>query len=194
MTLPNKLFVKQQVEAIEIFTQFETANKYKVLNEQGQELLYAYEEGNVVAMQFFKKARAVKINVIDNNKALWMTVERPFTFMFANHTIKLADGRVLGYIKQHFKIFGSKFDINDLNNQLMFKIESKAFSPWTFKIFQQGNQVAVISKKWGNIGTELFTDADTFLVDFKNIQDQNQQLLILAAAFAIDLRVFEKGK
>ena len=59
-----------------------------------------------------------------------------------------------------------------------------------------GEEVARVTKQWGGIMREAFTDADTFRVQFhKESLDQQFRMLTLAAAFAIDLDFFEsKGR
>merc|ERR1712029_882699 len=48
----DQLLVKQTVEMFEMFTGFETNNKYKVLNSLGQECYKAVEESDFCSRQF----------------------------------------------------------------------------------------------------------------------------------------------
>ena len=86
------------------------------------------------------------------------------------------------------------FDVYDNSNNLLFTCSAKVPHLWTFNIFKEGNKVAQILKKWSGVGKEMFTDTDTFFVDFGSISDQTLRRIILATAFAIDLRVFEKKR
>ncbi len=193
MKIPyNKIFIKQKVEAIEIFTNFETKNRYRIIDESGNDLFFAFEESNFISRQFLKVMRPLKLHIIDNTKNPQLTIERPFAFFLAKHTVKSPSGQTLGYIKQKFAFFKAIFDIYDAGGQLIFQCISKFPHYWTFNILQNEQQVAVVTKKWSGFGKEIFTDADTFMVDFGSISDNNRKLLILATAFAIDLRVFER--
>ena len=42
--IPDKLLIKQTVELFEAFTNFETENKYRVLNTMGQQVFFAAED------------------------------------------------------------------------------------------------------------------------------------------------------
>lgn len=42
--IPGQLLIKQQVELLEAFTNFETNNKYMVVNTMGQQVFFAAEE------------------------------------------------------------------------------------------------------------------------------------------------------
>ena len=84
MNLPRKLIIQQEVETVEIFTGFEARNKYSINDEHGKRLLYAYEESDAVARQFFSKSRALKMNIIDSSKNPVLTIDRPFKFWLPN--------------------------------------------------------------------------------------------------------------
>jgi len=192
MAFPQRLVIRQKVEAMEIFTGFETKNRYQVCTEQGQPYLYAYEEGNFLLRQILKTLRPFKITVLDNNKQPIITIERGFFFIRANHTVKRADGSILGYIKQKFMLFNMEFDVYDKNMQHLFTVYMKFPHWWTYNLLKNGQEVGRISKKWTGTGKEFFTDADNFLVDFGQITKPIEQYLVLASAFAIDVRRFER--
>lgn len=190
----QKLIVKQKVEMLEVFINFETKNRYSVNTESGEKLFYAYEESNWFLRQITGSHRKLKVHILDNTGKEEMTIERPFYFFIADHTIYSPDGSVLGRIKKRFTWVNHLFEIYDQNDTLIFKIKSRIPKIWTFNIFQHDHQVGQILKKWSGIGKEMFTDADNFLVDFNRISDNDQRKLILAAAFAIDLSIFERKK
>lgn len=188
----NKIFVKQKVEMMEVFSSFETKNKYQVLDENGTDLFYAFEESNFFLRQFMSQNRKLKINIIDKSQKKHMVIERPWFFFKPSHTIRDGTGKIIGYINGKFGFFKKRFVVLDENQNGVFEIVAGLFSPWTFKVMKQGSQKGVISKKWSGIGKEMFTDADNFLIDFDQITTEKEKNLMLAAAFAIDLRYFEK--
>ena len=54
---------------------------------------------------------------------------------------------------------------------------------------------AAVSKRWGGVLREAFTDADTFRVDFgSNGFSAQQRAVIFAAAISIDFDFFEKNQ
>ena len=87
-----------------------------------------------------------------------------------------------------------KFTVNDANDRALASLEGSVFRPYTFVARgAQGNEMGRITKQWGGIGREMFTDADTFRVEFnQSALGQDFRLLMLAAAFAIDLDFFEQ--
>ena len=67
------------------------------------------------------------------------------------------------------------------------------FRPHTFIAKSAGGgEIARVTKQWSGFGREMFTDADTFVVQFTDGSTDNDfRLLMLASAFAIDLDFFE---
>ena len=118
-------------------------------------------------------------------------IERPFFFFIPKHTIKTPDGRIIGFIKQKFTAFKTVFKIYDSSDRLIFSVIATPLHIWTYRIYSEGREVGKILKKWGSLVKEMYSDADSFMVDFGTISDETQKKLILACAFAIDLRKFE---
>ena len=56
-------------------------------------------------------------------------------------------------------------------------------------------QTATISKKWGGALREVFSDADTFRIEFGTASwTEEQRAVLLAAAISIDFDFFENNQ
>ncbi|MHA1293307.1 MAG: phospholipid scramblase-related protein [Promethearchaeota archaeon] len=193
MVLGNKFIVKQEIEALEIFTGFETGNRYSILDERGNKFLYAYEdESNFISKQFLGQHRGLKLHILDNNKNEIFTIERPFYFLNSKAKIKLSDGNLFGSIIQRKWLATKQFDFILPDGRILFSCISKVPHIWTFKVFMNNQEIAQILKKWSGSGKEFFTDTDNFMIDVSNIQDDSTKYAVLITAFIIDLRVFER--
>ncbi len=185
----NKLVVKQIVEAVEIFSGFETKNRFSINDENGRQLYYAFEESN----WFFRQCgpcRAMKMTVIDNNKQPVLSIEKKWHFFLSRFNIMDRSGRTIAKLKQTKFFMKAWFDII-IDGIRAYKIGNQVIHPWTFKIIQDGAEIGQILKKWSGMGKEMFTDADTFIVDFGSIPT-DKRAIILACAFAIDIIRFER--
>ena len=61
-------------------------------------------------------------------------------------------------------------------------------------IYQREREVARVTKQWSGLLKEAFTDADTFKLEINDrTLGKDVALIMLAAAFAIDLDFFESG-
>lgn len=73
------------------------------------------------------------------------------------------------------------------------EVNSPIWRIWTFPLTRQGRELARISKKWTGFGFELFTDKDTFLVEYGSpTLTDDERALILVATVYIDLMYFER--
>ena len=191
LTRYPELVIRQQVEQMEIFTPFETANRYSVHSSDGAQLMYAYEESGNISRQFAGSHRALSVHVVDGSGAPILKASRDF-FWFRSHLRVDSDGRRIGALNRVFGL-GRKFALLDSNEREITRLTSGLFRPHTF-IAQSagGGEVARVTKQWSGFGREMFTDADTFVVQFTDGSTDNDfRLLMLASAFAIDLDFFE---
>ncbi len=191
LTRYSELVIRQQVEQLEIFTPFETANRYSVHSSDGAQLMYAYEESGDISRQFAGSHRALSIHVVENGGAPVLQASRDF-FWLRSHLRVDADGRRIGALNRIFGL-GRKFALVDPDDREITRLSGGLFRRHTF-IAQSagGGEIARVTKQWSGFGREMFTDADTFVVQFTDAGTDNDfRLLMLASAFAIDLDFFE---
>ncbi|HAL49331.1 MAG: hypothetical protein FI707_03755 [SAR202 cluster bacterium] len=188
----QELVVQQEIEHLEVFTGFETENRYSIMTPEGEPLLFAWEESGVLGRQFLSSHRALEIHVVDGDGQLVMTAGRDFYWFLSQLWIADGEESPLGSLSRHFKMLGRFFTLNDPSGNTLLDLKGSLFRPNTFIFEREGAEVARITKQWGGIGRELATDADTFVIQ-KNTDeiDEDMSLLILACAFAIDLEFFE---
>ena len=190
LTRYSELVIRQQIEQMEIFTPFETANRYSVHSSDGAQLMYAYEESGDLTRQFAGSHRALSIHVVESDGAPVLQASRDF-FWFRSHLRVDADGRRIGALNRVFGL-GRKLALVDANDREVTRLTSGLFRPHTFIANGVGGEVARVTKQWSGFGREMFTDADTFVVQFTDAGTDNDfRLLMLASAFAIDLDFFE---
>ncbi|MDE2686272.1 MAG: phospholipid scramblase-related protein [Chloroflexota bacterium] len=191
LTRYSELVIRQQIEQMEIFTPFETANRYGVYTAGGTQLMHAYEESGGISRQFAGSRRALSIHVVEGDGAPVLHASRDF-FWFRSHLRVDAGGRRIGALNRVFG-FGRKLALVDSEGHEITRIASGFTHPNTFIAEDEdGHEIARVTKEWSGFGREMFTDADTFVVQFTDGSAGNDfRLLMLASAFAIDLDFFE---
>ena len=122
----SELVIRQQVEQLEIFTPFETANRYSIHTSDGAQLMYAYEESGNMSRQFAGSHRALSMHVVDGNNNPVLNASRDF-FWFRSHLRVSVDGRQIGTLNREFGL-GRKFSLVDANEREITRITS-GFSP-----------------------------------------------------------------
>lgn len=193
----SKLIIRQRRELAELFG-FETRNKYEICDENKNIVGFCAEQNKGILgflfRQFLGHWRSFEIHFFDSNKTEFMKTMHPFRFFFQEFTVLNTENQKIGRIDQRFGILMKKFDVMDANENLILTMRSGFFSFWTFPFENtQGQQRAVVQKKWSGFFKELFLDADNFLVDYKDSTlTENERKLILAASVFTDLQYFER--
>lgn len=193
----NILFIRQKKELMEIIVDFETRNKYEILDEQQNSIGWVIEKGkgflSTIARIFLKSHRPLDIYIFDNSRKELMHLTRNFFFFFSDLFINAPNKQLHGSIHRRFGILHKKYDLKDRSGNLFATISSPIWKLWTFPVLStNGKQISCINKKWKGILQEAFTDADTFMINFEN-QDLSidKKTIILAAAISIDFDFFE---
>ena len=193
LTPYQELVVRQQIERLEVFTGFETANRYTVSTPEGEPLLHAYEESGWMARQFLRSHRPLTLNIIDPGGQTVLSASRGFFWYLSHLHMQDGAGKPLGSLRRRLTFFNRKFSLEDSSGVSIAEVQGRLLRPNTFILNVGGTEVARVTKQWSGI-REAFTDADTFRVqqDTRG-RDQDFSLLVLATAFAIDLDFFESG-
>ena len=191
----KKLFVKQTFELAEIFN-FETRNKYRILNESGRDVAYAAEQQkgvfSFILRQFLGHWRSFEIHFFTPTREKFLVAKHPFRFYFTRLDVYDLEGNYVGGIERRFSFFSKKFQVQMAEDDSTMEVSSPFWRIWTFPFKKRGQQVAVISKKWTGFGFEIFTDKDTFMVDYSHSDlTEGEKAVILAASIYIDLMFFE---
>lgn len=191
----SEIHVVQKKELAEFFG-FEARNKYSIQID-GAELLFAAEQGKgglaFLARQFLGHFRTFEVHFFDAARNLVLRAVHPFRFFFQRLEVSLADGRPLGAIQQRFALFSKRFDVTDPSGQLLLRVASPFYRPWTFAFRRNEAEVARVEKKWSGLLGEAFTDADRFRVLFAAPDLRpDERALVLAAAVFIDIQYFEQ--
>ncbi len=189
------LVVRQQKEMLEVFTDFESANRYVVQLPDGQPALYAAETGGgamaFLTRSFLKSKRPFTMRLLDPAGNVVLVLERPWTWFFSELHVRDGQGRPLGTIDQRFAFFARRFVVLGADRRELAELHGPFFRPWTFRVVQGGAEVGRIAKQWSGLLREAFTDADTFGVELGPRMDPQLRTLALAATFLIDFLYFE---
>lgn len=197
MLMRNGLLVKQEKDLANILIGFDTANKYQLFAENGEVLGNAAEEsggfGGAILRQIAGNSRALKLHIYDAQGTEIATGNKPFRIIFQEITGTVA-GQPIGRARKRFGILQRRYSI-DVGGVDTFEIESSVFQlrNHSFNVNKGGMHVATISKKWGGALKEMFTQADTFSIQF---HDQSltlqERITLFFTLFLIEYDVFEQ--
>ncbi len=193
----TQLQVRQRRELLEVFSGWETKNRYEVSDGTGAPIFYAGEVGGGVGAFFLRQwlgsKRPFPVVVKDAAGATVLVVKRPWRWFFARAEIRDASGRLLGAIQQRFSIFTRRYAVEGPTGAVGAELHGPFFKPWTFELQVHGRTVGKIAKRWSGLLKEAFTDADNFGLELAPEVDERLRPLVLGATFLIDFVHFEKN-
>ncbi|KAI8495013.1 Phospholipid scramblase 3 [Branchiostoma belcheri] len=199
MTQIDQLLVKQQVELLEAFTGFETNNKYKIMNSQGQKVYFAAEDNDCCSRQCCGNIRSFEMKIMDNSQNEVIHLSRPLRCMHCMWACCLQElevqsppGTTVGWVKQTWHPFLPKFVVQNSAGETVLTIEGPCLNcsfcgdvEFDIMTADETSKVGKISKQWSGLAREMFTDADNFGIQFPMDLDVKVKACLLGAVFLI---------
>jgi hypothetical protein len=194
----DQLLIQQVKEWGEIITNFETRNKYQILSPDGSELGFMAEQGKGLGAffmrMFLRTHRPMKVTVWCSERSELLSLERPFFWFFSDLIVRDSGGKILGHVFRKFGILYKKYDLCNNKDEIFARIQSPVWRLWTFFIKDTSERdIGTISKNWGGLLKEMFTDADKFQVSFKD-RSWIEKAVIFSAAISIDMDFFDDNQ
>ncbi|CCD72718.1 Phospholipid scramblase [Caenorhabditis elegans] len=191
----NSVMVVQCIKPLEIFTGFETPNRYVVHDMYCRPLLYCMERSNIFARQYEGNDRNFGMQIMDTHGAQVMTCfrGRPCCSTDDFLSTQFLDQQI-GMMKKeccnpNFELVGS-----GCNQPLLIQSPGCAGCGGTQKfpvMTFNGVLVGEIVRLYPGFMQEMFTDADTYIVHFPMDMPPILKLLLVTSVFLIDFTYFE---
>ncbi|MDJ1499323.1 phospholipid scramblase-related protein [Xanthocytophaga agilis] len=182
----NSYFIDEKVN----FLKFE--NEYKVFDESGAStgaVLQKISFGQKLLRLLVNKAMLpFKLDFVNVDNVVEASLSRGWTFFMSKLTVTDGTGTSIATIKQKFKFFKPTFRIFDSTETQIAEITGD-WKAWNFSIKDMnGNEIGIISKKWGGLAKEVFTSADKYNVSITvPLKNEDHKKAILSCAIAIDM-------
>lgn len=184
----NQFFVKEHVGM------FKAANSYDILDLESQQTLLECREPNlgfitkIFRFTEYKTRTPFDIEVKDGLGQAVLRLARGVSLLRSTVQVFDANEQPLGKFRQKLLSWGGRLDVLDINDQVVCTVKGELAS-FDYKFLRDGEQIAVVTKKWMGLGKELFTSADNYVVsiDDKVPATDSVRALIVAAALCIDM-------
>ncbi|XP_037074462.1 phospholipid scramblase 1-like, partial [Pollicipes pollicipes] len=201
----DQLLVQQKVELLEVFTGFETKNKYVVTNSMGQRLFYVVEDTDCCTRWCFGPIRPFDIRVLDSQQHEVLHLSRPLRCQGCCCPCCLqelevtAGGQVIGLVKEEWAFLRPKLTVMRPDGTPVLRIggpicQCALCSDVSFPVLSadRSREVGNITKQWSGCVKEMFTDADNMGVSFPMDLETNMKATLLGALFLIEFMYFER--
>jgi uncharacterized protein YxjI len=193
----RRIVVRQSRDWIEMLD-FEAPNRYALLTERGElaGMAAEYPGGGKgqLSRWFLRSRRPFEMGIYAAGESRYplLVLRRPWTWWLSRLVVEDADGKTLGIVKQRFTFVRRRFDVESPDGRVLARIRGPILHPWTFVLETPGvgRELGRIEKKWSGMTSEVFTNADTFLVTLPQT-DPVLKRLAIGAAVLVDFLFFE---
>lgn len=196
-----------------VMTGFESPNRYRVINEQKDQIFFTVEE-STVKERAGGGYRALRLHVMDSNKQEVMRMSKEYECCACCRTfddgvdrtgshlkIECPPGNVAGYVKQESNglCIAAHYTLNDASDTPFLFIDSPRCTcdcPCNDVILKisnvdSGEEVGFMKKKGSVMDT--YVDADIFQGYFPKDLDVMKKAVLLGGMFLVDYLHFERG-
>jgi len=190
----QRFLVRERVQFLKTF------DLYDIYAPETQEQIGVAEEtvsGWVQGLRYLinKKWTPSVFQVLEMpDRSLLFEVRRGPGFLKFKVEVFDAQNVKLGYFVSKIFSFGGGFHVYTADDKLFAEVKG-SLTGWHYRFLSNdGEQIGEISKKFEGIAKELFTSADTYLVNINDeLADQPMaKMLLLATSIAIDT-VYKEG-
>ena len=178
---------------------FKASNNYDIYDPDSKKIILHCREKNlnfffkIVRMFFndFKRMTPFEIEIKGLNGEKVLKVKKRFALFLSKVEVFDENNRIIGVLKQKFS-FKSKFEILDPIGNLICNLQGNLVG-WNFKFMKDNKELGLVTKKWSGLGKEMFTSADNYILEIKDVVEKTSsvRLLILAAVICIDMVIKE---
>lgn len=103
-----------------------------------------------------------------------------------------ADGTAIGSIRKRWRLGKARFEVLGPDGAKLGDVQASNWRAREFAFVDvSGRTVANVAKQWRGLATEVFTDADSYVVDLQGAEEPLRSLA-LAAALSIDVIMKQK--
>lgn len=191
------IYINQTHEPIEVMLNWETRNKYKILDRDKKQIGLAIEHGkgpkHAIFRSIFGHWRSFRIDIYNNEKQIELKLHFPFHFFLRSMNIENVQNKSIGTLEQKWSFFRKKFELKNKNGLIIARINSPLLKFWTFEVFSHRKKIGTIQKKFSGLFSEVFTDRDEFSIGFASTDiNLETKQMILACSLLIDIIYFER--
>lgn len=176
---------------------FEMRNQYRILDETGAPI-GAVEQETQSALAFLARlgtdldvALPVTLTVTDAAGQAVLVLHKPWFRMALS--VSRPDGSRLGTVTKRIRLGKARFTLSDAAGSELGEVRAENWRARDFVVVDHsGNEVARAAKQWRGLATEMFTDADTYVLNLPGEVTDPLRSLALGASLAIDLVMKQK--
>lgn len=207
------LVIERQVEFVNLFLGFEQANKYKIMNANGDQVGYMQEKDygifKMIGRQFFRLHRPFEIEVFNNYGDKLMEIRRPFSFINSHIKAYLPgyndrgelEHELLGESVQSWHLWRRRYNLFKLDDETtdeynQYGAIDAPFLSFDFPVTNDnGEVIGSVDRNWVGLGREFFTDTGVYMIrmDPSSFEGMGNLYPAVAGPLTLDQRAILLG-
>ena len=186
----DKFAVKEQVKFLK------SSQSYEIFDGDSGELIGTAQEvigglNKTLRWVISKALMPTRFEIREKPDDALLFVIRRGAYIFRSRVEVLnADGELIGFFRSKILTIGGGFHVYDKDGKHFAEVKGNLIG-FNYRIRTPDKEVELgtVKKKWGGMARELFSSADSYLVDISDeLRDQPvAKMLTLATALAIDM-------
>lgn len=171
---------------------FEMRNQYRVFDQSGQQVgqVEQVKQSPLAVLARFSTdldvALPMSLEINDVAGATVLKMHKPWFRRTFN--VARGDGTSIGSISKRVRMGKARFTIRDASGAEIGEVRAENWRAKDFVVADSGGgEVMRTTKKWRGLATEMFTDADTYVVSMQSSPGEPLLSLALASTLAIDV-------
>ncbi|KAM8973983.1 phospholipid scramblase 1-like isoform 2-T2 [Pelodytes ibericus] len=204
----DQILIHQKKELLEAVTGFETCNQYELKNSMGQRIFTVRERSRLCARWCCGTLRPLTLQVFDTSGKEVIHFIRPlkcasccFPCCLQEMEVQSPPGHTIGYVAQTWHPFVPKYSLLTETREAVLKVVGPCLMSsccgdinFQVKPLCESRSLGLISKQWGGLPKEIFTDADNFGIQFPKDLDVKMKAVLIGACFLLDYVFFERSR
>lgn len=173
---------------------FKASSNYDVYDPETGELVLLCREphlsflAKLARFTDYRRMMPFDVHLLTPDGQLLLHVQRGFSLFLSHVSVIDAAGRLVGGFKQKLFSIGGGFSVLDASGQPVCQLKGK-WTGWEFRFTAGDRELARVTKKWTGLSKELFTSADSYVLQVSPHAPPSSdiRMLILAAVMCVDL-------
>ncbi|KAI9312981.1 Scramblase-domain-containing protein [Dichotomocladium elegans] len=194
------LVVGREIEMMNIFLGYEQANRYKIMDPNGNHIGFIAEEegfGKSISRQILRTHRRMVATIMNADGKVVFKIIRPFSLVNSRIYIYTADDELVGEVQQRWHLLRRRYDLFVGRDQ--FAYIDTPFLGWDFNLLDSnGNPLGNVSRNFMGFAREIFTDTGNYVLRMDAVEGNirgltlDERAVTLACAVSIDFDYFSR--
>eukprot|EP00823_Brevimastigomonas_motovehiculus_P002003 TRINITY_DN1296_c1_g1_i2.p1 TRINITY_DN1296_c1_g1~~TRINITY_DN1296_c1_g1_i2.p1 ORF type:complete len:585 (-),score=212.57 TRINITY_DN1296_c1_g1_i2:244-1998(-) len=164
----KKLIIGREMEYLDIFMGFKTAQKYTIRNQEGELVGFIVEEDSLaksIARNALRSHRSFSASILDVKGQVIFKVVRPMYLVESKMEVQDKWGNLIGEVHMDWHLYRRKYTLFLRRTQFA-KVDAPILA-WQFPILDRNEEeMAIIDRNFTGLLREMYADAGRYVVHF----------------------------